>query len=59
MGHRYAHAPLVECIWALRANTTAYDAAYLVAEALGVTLGTCDARLAATPGHDAIVEVLA
>ena len=45
-------------IWELRANVTAYDAAYLaLAEALRAPLLTTDGRLARAPGHRATVEV--
>lgn len=45
---RHAHDILLPRIWALRANFSAYDAAYVaLAEALGATLVTCDKRLAA------------
>lgn len=51
---RYPHQPLVSGIWALRGNLTAYDAAYVVlAETLDLPLLTCDAKLAAIPGHRA------
>ncbi|MDQ4021892.1 MAG: hypothetical protein M3257_09800 [Actinomycetota bacterium] len=41
---------LQDRVWELRANLTAYDAAYIAAaEALGVTLLTGDQRLAAAP----------
>jgi predicted nucleic acid-binding protein len=44
-------AGLVDRIWQLRANVTAYDAAYLAAaEALGCALVTGDARLAKADG---------
>ncbi len=57
---RYPHQLLLPRIWSLRANATAYDAAYLVlAEALGAILVTTDARLASIPGHAAQVEVIA
>jgi predicted nucleic acid-binding protein len=57
--HRYAHDVLLPRIWDLRANVTAYDAAYLaLAEVLGATMLTCDARLALAPGHRARVEVI-
>jgi predicted nucleic acid-binding protein len=56
---RYAHLPLLGRIWELRANVTAYDAAYIaLAEALGAPLLTLDARLARAPGHRARVEVI-
>lgn len=45
-------------VWELRANVTAYDAAYLaLAEALRAPLLTTDARLARAPGHRATVEI--
>lgn len=49
---RYAHEPLVERIWALRDNLTAYDASYVaLAEGLEAPLLTRDERLARAPGH--------
>ena len=57
---KYAHEPLLNRIWQLRANVTAYDAAYLaLAEALAAPLLTFDAKLANAPGHSARVELLA
>jgi predicted nucleic acid-binding protein len=57
---RYPHQPLSDRVWALRHNLTAYDATFVaLAEALGVPLVTCDARLASAPGHRAKVEVFA
>ena len=51
---RYAHTPLVDRIWELRHNFTAYDAAYIaLAEATGSVLYTCDERLRS--GHRARV----
>jgi len=48
---RYEHGPLLPRIWALRANLTAYDAAYVaLAEALEVPLLTTDVKLAGAPG---------
>lgn len=56
---RYSHQLLMERIWELRHNATAYDAAYLVlAEALGATLVTCDSALGSVPGHAARVELI-
>jgi predicted nucleic acid-binding protein len=40
------HEPLLDRVWQLHANLTAYDAAYVaLAEALDATLITCDNRL--------------
>ena len=56
---RYPHTPLLPRIWELRANLTAYDAAYVaLAEALDSRLVTCDTRLAASPGSAARVDVV-
>lgn len=56
---RHPHEPLLERIWQLRANLTAYDAAYIaLAERLRATLLTCDARLARTPLTDVTIEVV-
>lgn len=55
---RYAHEPLLTRIWGLRANMTAYDAAYVaLAEALGATLLTRDERMATVPGTRARIEL--
>jgi predicted nucleic acid-binding protein len=57
--HRYPHDIFLPRIWDLRANVTAYDAAYIaLAEALDAPLITRDQRLAAAPGHRARVEVV-
>ncbi len=57
---RYPHTALIERIWQLRDNLTAYDAAYVaLAEALNAPLVTRDARLARAPGIRAEVEVYA
>lgn len=54
---RHAHEPLLERIWALGQNLTAYDATYVaLAEALDTTLLTCDRRLARAPGLSRRVE---
>jgi len=56
---RYPHEPLLPRIWAVRHALTAYDAAYVVlAEALNAPLVTLDARLAASHGHRARIELL-
>jgi predicted nucleic acid-binding protein len=54
---RHAHEPLLDRVWALRENVTAYDAVYVaLAEALEAPLVTCDGRLARAPGLGARVE---
>jgi predicted nucleic acid-binding protein len=56
---RYPHDLFLMCIWALRHNLTAYDAAYVaLAETLQVTLVTCDTRLAAAVGHRATIALV-
>lgn len=56
---RYPVGPLMPRAYELRANVTAYDAAYIaLAEALVCTLVTSDARLAAAPGTDCDIELL-
>ena len=55
---RYPHLLLLPRIWQLRHNFSAYDAAYIVlAEKVGATLVTRDARLASASGHTATVEL--
>lgn len=55
---RHPHTPLLGRIWELRDNLTGYDAAYVaLAELMKAPLFTCDARLAAAPGHRARVEL--
>jgi predicted nucleic acid-binding protein len=57
--HRHPHAPLLHRIWELRHNLTAYDAVYVaLAEVLGAPLVTRDARLAASSGHRAQIELI-
>ncbi|MGO1316470.1 MAG: type II toxin-antitoxin system VapC family toxin [Cellulomonadaceae bacterium] len=54
------HPPLVRRIWELRENITPYDAAYVaLAESLGTTLVTADARLSRAPGPRCDIELLA
>ena len=48
---RHAHEPLLDCVWELRKNLTAYDAVYVaLAEVLDGLLITCDRRLSQAPG---------
>lgn len=56
---RHAHEHLLDRVWALRENFTAYDAVYLaLAEALDAPLLTCDGRLARAPGAAGRVELV-
>jgi predicted nucleic acid-binding protein len=55
---RYPHFVFLTRIWKLRHNFSAYDAAYLaLAETLGATLITREARLASAPLPHAPVEL--
>lgn len=55
---KYRHEPLLDGIWALRDNVTAYDAAYVaLARLLDATLVTRDKRLARAPGLGVAVTV--
>ena len=55
---RYPHDLFLSRMWMLRHHVTAYDAVYVaLAEALAVPLLTCDARLAASHEHDAVIEL--
>lgn len=48
---RHAHEPLLDRVWELRANLTAYDAVYVaLAEVLDSQLLTCDRPLSRAPG---------
>lgn len=54
---RHAHEPLLDRVWSLRSNVSAYDAVYVaLAEALDTRVLTCDARLARAPGLARRVE---
>ena len=56
---RFPTGPLMVRAYELRANVTPYDAAYVaLAESLGSTLVTADARLSRAPGIRCRVEVL-
>ena len=56
---RHAHEPLLDRIWALRENISAYDAVYVaLAEALSATLLTCDRRLSRAPGVNRLAEFI-
>jgi predicted nucleic acid-binding protein len=55
---RYPHDFLLQRVWELRGNLTAYDAVYVaLAEAFDAPLLTRDGRLARAPGVRARVEV--
>lgn len=55
----HPHEPLLPAMWRLRANLTAYDAAYVsLAEVLDAPLLTLDAGLARAPGHGARVDLI-
>lgn len=56
---RGSHAVVRRRVWALRANFTAYDAAYVaLAERLRCPVLTRDRKLARSSGHQARIEVL-
>ena len=56
---RHSHEPLIERIWQLRNNVTAYDAAYIaLAEALDAPVITLDSALSRVPGIRTRVEVI-
>ncbi len=56
---RYPHEPLLDRVWELRANVTAYDATYLaLAEALSMVFVTGDRRLARVPGARTAIELV-
>jgi predicted nucleic acid-binding protein len=56
---RYATLGLLERIWELRDNLSAYDAGYVaLAESLGCSLLTADARISRAPGLRCPVTVV-
>ena len=56
---RYPHEPLLDRVWQLRANVSAYDAVYVaLAEALSDVLVTGDRRLARAPGLTVGIEAV-
>ncbi|SFP89928.1 Predicted nucleic acid-binding protein, contains PIN domain [Geodermatophilus dictyosporus] len=56
---RHAAPGLLDRVWQLRANVTAYDATYVaLAEALGCALVTADGRLTRAPGLACPVTVV-
>ena len=56
--NRYPHFVFLPQIWRLRHNLSAYDAAYVVlAEQLGATLITRDARLASASARGVTIEL--
>jgi predicted nucleic acid-binding protein len=56
---RYPTIGMIDRIWELRHNVSAYDAAYIaLAEQLDCHLVTADRRLAGAPGPRCTVEVL-
>lgn len=56
---RFAVVGLLDRIWELRDDLTAYDATYVaLAETLGYELVTADARLAGAPGPECTIVVV-
>jgi predicted nucleic acid-binding protein len=57
-GERFGHRVLLERAWDLRGTVRGWDAMYVaLAEALGATLVTIDARLASSKGPRCRIEV--
>lgn len=56
---RYATHGLLERVWELRSNLSAYDAGYVaLAESLGCVLVTADARISRAPGLRCSITVV-
>lgn len=57
--NRHAHEPLLERVWELRDNLSAYDAVYVaLAEGLDGVLLTADSRLSRAPGLHCQIELV-
>lgn len=58
-GERFAHRPLLGRVWELRESVRVWDAFYVaLAEVMGATLVTSDARLARAPGPRCTIQVV-
>jgi predicted nucleic acid-binding protein len=58
-GERMSHRPLLARAWELRSTVRGHDALYVaLAEAMGATLLTTDARLARPPGPRCEIAVV-
>ena len=56
---RHGHEVLLDRVWAIRRNVSAYDAVCVaLAEALSAVLLTCDRKLARAPGVMAQIELI-
>jgi len=56
---RHPVEPLVQRMWSLRRNITAYDASYVaLAESLSLPLITRDRRLSRSSGHTVAIEYI-
>jgi predicted nucleic acid-binding protein len=56
---RHTHEPLLDRVWALRRNLSAYDAVYVaLAEVLDTVVLTCDGRFARAPSAGRRVELV-
>ena len=56
---RHGHEPLLDRVWELRENLTAYDAVYVaLAEVLDAVVLSCDRRLARAPGMSRRVDLI-
>lgn len=57
---RHAHEPLLDSVWGLRDNVTAYDAAYAaLGESLDTTVLTCDGPLSRANAVSGRFELIA